>query len=564
MLVENEYRVIGPPGCVSWDTMVSIYPDVSMPTRIDRLYKRINFRKEKWSTQCEIDGAIERMPICGAVYSGIKNTIKVTLACGKFIKLTPDHKILTDSGYVESGTLSVGDSVCINDGGKIGRSQVTSVVDAGADMTFDLTVGHPSGEGNFVANGIIVHNCGKTTYLADQVQKRVAKWCEDTGDSSMNCHDVLLASLTRTAAAEIRSRGLAIPSEQVGTLHAHALRALGKPKLCVSPKAIADWNRESPMEFWRSEGASVQAEDGISLGKYNGDALFAEYTTSRCRLTPRDEWRGPVAEFAKMYESWKYRNDYMDYDDLIIRAYEDDTNPPGNPSTILGDEQQDSSAAEFRLMRHWARKVNKLILVGDADQAVFSFRGGDPDGMFASEVPAEHEKVLEQSYRVPRAVHAEAMRVIERVSRRKHVVYYPRDEDGEVERAYWSMRTAPYEAVEAVLRLLDEPDERPGTPKAMFLFSCAYQANALMSALRSAGIPYWNPYARERGNFNPLHPAKGVSTLRRDLDLGAIPKLDRAVFVGGVAATWRKVRDQAPRFGDADGRNEGRRNPGSH
>lgn len=633
--------------------------------------------------------------------------------------------------------------------------------------------------------------CGKTTYLADQVQKRVAKWCEDTGNHSMQCNDVLLASLTRTAAAEIRSRGLAIPAEQVGTLHAHALRALGKPKLCVSPKAIADWNKESPMEFWRSEGASAMAEEGISLGKYNGDALFSEYTTNRCRLTPREQWRGPVLEFAKAYESWKYRNNYLDYDDLIIRAYEDDTDPPGNPSTILGDEQQDSSAAEFRLMRHWAAKVNKLILVGDADQCqpagtmitttggekvdiadlkeglhelasystsssaivcrqrkgrkfrktsryysgpmytvsslgrstratsnhkwlvkekrdkntwvvymmnlgdryrigwcrmfsnkhlsnhfnircrcegadygwilgvfndkvkassyekvvsikyglplvcfrenaeimkgmidevfraldsdeqhkrackclvdhhrdisvpyyskrngngntrrkitvespnlipefmqipvptegrnfkwsdfsvesspfegevysldveidnnyiadgivthncIFQFRGGDPGGMFASEVPADHEKVLEQSYRVPRAVHAEAMRVIERVSHRKPVIYYPRDEEGEVERTCWSMRTAPYEAVEQIERLLDEPDERPGTPKAMCIFSCAYQANALMAALRSAGIPYWNPYARERGNFNPLHPAKGVSTLDRILD----------------------------------------------
>ncbi len=362
--------------------------------------------------------------------------------------------------------------------------------------------------------------CGKSTYLIDQVNRRVDHWCAHTGNPQNQCRDVLLASLTRTAAAELKQRGLQIPQEQIGTLHSHALHALGKPKLCVSAKAIAQWNKESAMDHWRSEGASHAPSDGeyqASLGQYRGDQLFAEYTTNRCRLTPRDEWRGPVAEFAEAYESWKRLNNYLDYDDLIIKAYEDQTDPPGNPSTILGDEQQDSSRAELRLMRYWATKCNKLILCGDEDQAIFSFRGADARGMSSVDIPPDHERVLEQSYRVPRAVHAEAMQIIRRVEDRKDVVYYPRDEEGEVSRVCWSMRTAPYEAVAEIERLLQEPDERPGTAKVMCLFSCAYQANQLMLALRSAGIPYWNPYARERGNFNPLHPSKGVSTLDRVL-----------------------------------------------
>jgi len=358
---------------------------------------------------------------------------------------------------------------------------------------------------------------GKSTYLVDQVQRRVDHWSEQTGEPTSQCHDVLLASLTKTAAAELRTRGLDIPKEQIGTLHSHALHALGKPKLCVSPKSIAQWNKESPLDYWMSAGASAMGDDeiGVSLGQYNGDRLFAEYTANRCRLTPREDWRESVREFAKAYESWKYRNSYLDYEDLISKAFEEQTDPPGNPSTILGDEQQDSSAADLRLMRYWGSKSNKLILVGNEDQRIFSFRGAAEDGMSGVGIPDGHERVLEQSYRVPRAVHAEAMRVIERIESRKQVVYRPRDEEGRVDNALYSMRSNPYEAVYEIERMLQEPDEDPRRPKVMCIFSCAYQANPLMSALKSAGIPFWNPYAKERNNFNPLHPSQGVSTLDR-------------------------------------------------
>lgn len=358
---------------------------------------------------------------------------------------------------------------------------------------------------------------GKSTYLVDQVQRRVDHWSEQTGEPTSNCRDVLLASLTKTAAAELRTRGLDIPKEQIGTLHSHALHALGKPKLCVSAKSIAQWNKESPLDHWMSAGASAMGDEeiGVSLGQYNGDRLMAEYTTNRCRLTPREDWREPVREFATAYESWKYRNDYLDYEDLISKAYEEQTDPPGNPSTILGDEQQDSSAADLRLMRYWGSKANKLILVGDEDQRIFSFRGAAEDGMSGVLIPQENERVLEQSYRVPRAVHAEAMRIIERIETRKQVVYRPRDEDGRVDQALYSMRNNPYEAVYEIERLLQEPDEDPRRPKAMCIFACAYQANPLMAALKSAGIPFWNPYAKERNGFNPLHPGTGVSTLDR-------------------------------------------------
>lgn len=627
---------------------------------------------------------------------------------------------------------------------------------------------------------------GKSTYLVDQTFRRVDAWCERTGYHSGVCSDVLISSMTRAAAAEIHNRGLKIPEEQISTLHSHCMRALGRPKLCVDGKAIKQWNADSPAEFWLSGAEMKDDEKQLRLSDYRGDDLHFEYTVNRCRLTPREEWREEVVEFATAFESWKYKNTLLDFQDLISKAYEDNVDPPGNPSTILIDECQDHSKAEMRLLRRWATKVDKLIIVGDSDQCqpagtmvdisggsslpieslnpeihrivtygrheskilgvregrnfsiasrlytgwmydisvggastkctinhdwiakwkksqddyvvylmrrgdrwrvghcklwinhksgglhfnircrlegadggwilktfkdrksaaayeqvvaikfgmpmpcfsddavfdsldprnqalraaiclsdhgrdpsfpfydlrlrnekkgartplvvktcnllpdlmliprradnrkvdwfdftisrklekngvevfslnvdvdhnyiangivthncIFGWRGADPNAFYDGEIPDGHTKVLEQSYRVPREVHAASMEMISRVNERVPVVYHPRDDDGRVSEAYFSMRNSPYDLVKEIERHLEEPNEGKNRAKVMCLFSCAYMAQPLMAALKKAGIPFWNPYAMDRNNFNPLHASKGVTTLDRVLN----------------------------------------------
>src|SRR5688572_24171648 len=50
----------------------------------------------------------------------------------------------------------------------------------------------------------------------------------------------LVASLTRTAARELAGREMPIAPERIGTLHAHAYRALGGPTIAESK--LAEWN----------------------------------------------------------------------------------------------------------------------------------------------------------------------------------------------------------------------------------------------------------------------------------------------------------------------------------
>ena len=70
--------------------------------------------------------------------------------------------------------------------------------------------------------------------------------------------------------------------------------------------------------------------------------------------------------------------------------------------------------------------------MGDPDQAIFTWRGADPAAFTAARIPEENRQVLAQSYRVPQAVHAQAVRWISRIEGREPIEYRPRDHDGDV------------------------------------------------------------------------------------------------------------------------------------
>lgn len=89
-----------------------------------------------------------------------------------------------------------------------------------------------------------------------------------------------------------------------------------------------------------------------------------------------------VAEaFAVQYETRKTEANALDFEDMIIRAanlldtYPDLRQTYRNKYPyVLVDEFQDISPADFRLISHLSEN---LFAVGDDDQAIYSFRGGD-------------------------------------------------------------------------------------------------------------------------------------------------------------------------------------------
>lgn len=363
---------------------------------------------------------------------------------------------------------------------------------------------------------------GKTTFLGKQARK----WAGEYGSDS-----ILIASFTRAAAIEIAGRNLPLDKKQIGTLHAHAYRALGHPQI-VQRGHYSHWNEEHP-EFRLDRFASGdRVEDAgagyafVVEGATSGDEVMAQIEMLRARRTPEELWPIEAAEMHKTWSEWKRGNDLWDFSDLIEVAIDNDVPPPSDADIMICDEAQDFTRLEMDLVRLWSKRMTKVMLAGDDDQAIYGFRGGDHRAMLALGDGAGHQKILPQSYRVPVAVHRSANQWIHQVSDRVEKDYFPTQRVGNVTHD----PGGDFENVISIVKTIEEQlaqpdpddfvaDEDKKDPKVMVLASCAYMLGPLIGFLKEVGIPWYNPYRLEDNRWNPFKrgDSKKISSLDRVL-----------------------------------------------
>jgi superfamily I DNA/RNA helicase len=353
---------------------------------------------------------------------------------------------------------------------------------------------------------------GKTTSLAKQVQKIISQ--AQPGD---RC-PVLVCSLTKSAAAEVAGRDLPLPRSHVGTLHSMAYRAIGSPE--IAETHLDEWN-EHKQQFRMSIGSGADVDEmGCDQppGQQPGDDLLGDMSLLRARMVPESYWPDRVQRFADSWTAWKNLNHYIDFTDMIEIALRDWKNsPPGQPRIIIADEVQDHSALELSLLRSWGKAAGALILTGDPWQSLYCWRGAHPELFLDPSIPEDHKRVLSQSYRIPRAVHARAMKWVRQLSDWTDIQYKPRDFDGRVMHCDSTWKT-PEPAVDIAERLLTEAND-DGQPKTvMFQTACSYMLPPVMAVLRRRGIPFANPWRTKHGGWNPLRAGKGVSMKQRLLN----------------------------------------------
>lgn len=167
MLRDPNTRVVYRLGrrCLIGDTRV-VDPIKKQSYTIAELYKRqssINVLALDLS-----DNTLKSQSNCIAVYSGKQKVYKVTLRNDRAITITDNHPLLTLNGWRELKSLHIGDAIAVplntnyfdvNYDNKIEWNEIHSIVFAGVQKTYDLQVPKYN---NFVANDIIVHNCGKS------------------------------------------------------------------------------------------------------------------------------------------------------------------------------------------------------------------------------------------------------------------------------------------------------------------------------------------------------------------------------------------------------------------
>jgi len=334
--------------------------------------------------------------------------------------------------------------------------------------------------------------------------------------------------LTRAAAEEAAGRNLPIPPRQVGTLHAHCYQSLDRPSLAVERQHVEDWNDRHPQWALSFSDDRIDGDNLESSGQSPGDKLMASYQVLRARMAT--VYPIHIEDLSVAWELWKADSGLMDFTDLIEQCLESVPAAPGNPSVVFLDEAQDMDLLEMSLARKWGSEAGYLIVVGDPDQNLFQWRGSDPEVFVEPELPGDQVRVLSQSYRIPRAVHATAVRWIERTPGRTPVEYYPRDEEGEVRHI-----TASWANADPIL--WDMRKYLDAGKTVMVLASCGYMLQPMLGRLRREGIPFHNPYRKSDGSWNPLQSSRRRIT-PRDLVLAFLRMSEEGIWTTEDMEKW--------------------------
>lgn len=102
------------------------------------------------------------------------------------------------------------------------------------------------------------------------------------------------------------------------------------------------------------------------------------------------------------YETFKRSNHLVDFFDCLIKYLQDGVSLPCK--IVYVDECQDLTVLQWKVIEKAFNNAEKIILVGDDKQSIFSYSGARPDILidFSKKFPVEH---LAMSYRIPKKVY---------------------------------------------------------------------------------------------------------------------------------------------------------------
>jgi len=165
--------VLNGMGCIAGDDTVRVSRyGKSYEIALRDLHRKFHSLPDKsaWKVRSLKGDRFGMHNLLDSMYKGDKPTLRITLADGKTFRCTPDHRIARpDGSWSEAGTLRVGDALVTNGtvmrrGGLVvvlpKSSEIVDISDGGVVDVYDLSMETP--HHNFVVNGVVVHNSGKT------------------------------------------------------------------------------------------------------------------------------------------------------------------------------------------------------------------------------------------------------------------------------------------------------------------------------------------------------------------------------------------------------------------
>ena len=289
---------------------------------------------------------------------------------------------------------------------------------------------------------------GKTRVLTFRIAHMIA-------DEGVRPWQILAITFTNKAAAEMRERLEALlPNNIRGmwvcTFHAMCVRLLREDgeRLGYGPN-FAIYDDDDSKRLVKT----ILSDLDIDVRQFPLNSIRSKISAAKNALLYPDDVEAQAASpmdhvVTRVYRALQTRLDKanaMDFDDLLIKAFELLSKYPDVLAKyqerfryINVDEYQDTNGVQYAITKLLASKYRNLMVVGDDDQSIYSWRGADIKNILAFEKDYEEAVVvkLEQNYRSTGHILAAANAVVAHNSHRKPKRLFTDEGDGEKIQVY--------------------------------------------------------------------------------------------------------------------------------
>jgi superfamily I DNA/RNA helicase len=317
-------------------------------------------------------------------------------------------------------------------------------------------------------------------------------------------------TFTNKAAEEMRERVAALVNDRqvarkltIGTFHALGLQILRAERKALGlPRGFVIYDQSDQLGAVREAMRSQRDGDR----RYDVKALLTRISLAKNAFVgpetyvpnPADDYDVQTQQVYPKYQEMMRACAAYDFDDLIVepvRLFERDAEVGRRWAEkfrfVMVDEFQDTNAAQLRLVKHLVSDHQNLVVVGDDDQSIYSWRGADPTNIlrFAELFPGAKVVKLEQNYRSTKTILGAANDVIANNKQRHGKVLWSQHAAG-APITHAVAATAEDEARWVATEIGQLHKDGRGWQDIAVMYRSNLQAKVLEDELRQASVPY--------------------------------------------------------------------------
>ena len=283
---------------------------------------------------------------------------------------------------------------------------------------------------------------GKTKVLTTKVAYLIE-------EKNINPNNILAITFTNKAAKEMKERIFKLEGNsafyiQISTFHSFGLKILKENcELLGYEKNFTILDSDDSLSIIKK----IMKELNIDANKYNPKAIKNVISNNKNEIIDPEKYSLYVntdfdeiaLEVYRKYEKSLKINNAVDFDDLLILPLKLFNNNPGvlqkyqeKYKYVFIDEYQDTNEPQYILSKMISAKYKNITVVGDADQAIFTWRGANYKNILNFEKDYKDAKVvlLEENYRSTKTILNAANNVIKNNKVRKEKNLWTQNEEG--------------------------------------------------------------------------------------------------------------------------------------